>query len=141
MPCHCFLEHLSKVFSTGPVSRFHLKFDTITRTEFTQKQEISNIVSSGYRYAHAAQDLATANKAFAPEIPRAPYSFHGSCVVMALLKVWVDSKNMGEDHVLDTTRWVENRALLHYFRQDTELWSLDWRPARPPLLSSLMCPQ
>ena len=106
-----------------------------------KNKKFSNIFSSGYRYAHAAQDLATANKAFAPEIPRAPYSFHGSCVVMALLKVWVDSKNMGDDHVLDTTIWVENRALLHYFRQDTELWSLDWRPARPPLLSSLMCPQ
>jgi len=51
---------------------------------------------------------------------------------MALLKVWVDSKNMGEDHVLVTTIWIENRALLHYFRQDTELWSLDLASGQAP---------
>jgi hypothetical protein len=119
-----------------------MKFDTVTRTEFTQKKT-RNFQHLFFRLqiCTCSGTFATANKAFAPEIPTTPYSFHGSCVVMALLKVWVDSKNMGQDHVLDTTIWVENRALVHYFRQDTELWSLDWRPARPPLLSSPMCPQ
>jgi hypothetical protein len=58
-----------------------MKFDTITRTEFTQKQEISDSFSSGYRYANAVQDLA--NKAFAPEIPRTTYSLHGSWVKLS----------------------------------------------------------